>query len=262
MKKAILFLTLATLFTMGKAGHARNQYLGMDVIMQEVYTGNASTPPATGTLSTKVVGSTINVTGITTYKNVVVDSGTIAISNQNPNVFITSGSVSVNNQNPNVFVTSGAISVDNLNPSYKNVVIDSGTITVNTEPNIWVTSGNIIVDNLNPSYKDIVVSSGNIINDDIRYSGKISSGTAGIITGATSATITISDKVCNYSFIMKNSADIGQFVNITNSIMEGADYLADGDYINNDIVIPAAITFQLNSLPASCTIQYHINTIK
>jgi hypothetical protein len=212
MKKAILYVTLVTLFVISETGHARNQYLGMDVIIQEVYTGNGSTPPATGTLSTKVVGSTINVSGVTTYKNVVVDSGTIAISNQNPNVFVT-----------------------------------SGTITIN---------------NLNPSYKDVVISSGNVTNDDIRYSGKISSGTAGIITGTTSATITISDKVCNYSFIMKNAANIGEYINILNSITVGADYLADGDYISVDIVVPAAITFNLNSLPVSCTIQYHINTIK
>lgn len=73
------------------------------------------------------------------------------------------------NRTYNMNIASGTISVDNLNPSYKNVVIDSGNITVdgsvavtNQYKNIVVDSGSISVDNLNPSYKNIVVDSGTL----------------------------------------------------------------------------------------------------
>ena len=144
---------------------------------------------------------------------------------------------------------------------YKNIVIDSGTLTVNTCPSVWITSGIISIDNLNPSYYNIVVDSGTIVSQDERYTGYISSGTGGLITAVTSAQIAISDYVYDISFLIKNASGTGEYAIITCDKRGQIPPISDGDStglikFNNPI---NNITFYI-TMPVTSTITYNATT--
>lgn len=167
---------------------------------------------------------------------------------------ISSGSITVNTV-PNVWVTSGTITVDNLNPSYKNVVIDSGNITVN---------GNITVDN---QYKNVVIDSGTIINKDDRYHNedgtvKISSGVFVLITGVTSYTIDITDKVTSWKIKYNNDSDKTQYMKMDTSYMGPTSSLCDQDFDDDILITPTTSNFILTDLSVNSTTQLRINYLK
>ena len=95
---------------------------------------------------------------------------------------------------------------------------------------------------------------------DKRYSNVNSSGTAGIITAATSGTITIAEKVVSYSFLYK-SADGTNMIRIKNAINGDGVCLFNLDENQRDVTIPVALTFSLSNLLVGDTVQYDIGTI-
>ena len=97
---------------------------------------------------------------------------------------------------------------------------------------------------------------------DERYTSKVSSGTAGKITGATSSSISVSDNVVKYTFKYRNDADASQYATISTDKMGGSVFLADGDVVSVEVVVPAPINFAINSLSAGATLQYVITTLK
>jgi len=99
----------------------------------------------------------------------------------------------------------------------------------------------------------------------ILYSGQtvlISSGTAGKLTGVTSATITVSDKVSGYSFLYKNNGDTSTYSQVKLPLIGDPIYLSHGDSVADKIEYPVAVTFQLSELAVTSTMQYVIRTIK
>jgi hypothetical protein len=96
---------------------------------------------------------------------------------------------------------------------------------------------------------------------NLPYSNMNSSGTAGLITGATSATITVTEKVYNYSFLYKSS-DTTHAINIKNSINRNGVYLFNYDENERAVPVPVAITFTLSDLLIGDTVQYDIGTLQ
>jgi hypothetical protein len=96
---------------------------------------------------------------------------------------------------------------------------------------------------------------------NLPYANMNSSGTAGIITGATSGTITITEKVYNYSFLYKSS-DTTHAINIKNSINRNGVYLFNYDENERAVPVPVAITFTLSDLLIGDTVQYDIGTLQ
>jgi len=219
-----------------------------------------------------VSGSTLTILG---HVDVFVETITVT----NPYIpFNQSSTVTVVNQYKNVVVDSGTISVDNLNPSYKNVVIDSGTITVN---------GNVTVDN---QYKNVVIDSGSItvntcpnvfitsgiVSLDVtgstmtvvneNYKNMISSGwIVGKFTAVTSATLSVTDKVSKYRLLYRNTTNVDQEMNYTaTNIFKGgnAEYLVNGIVSEPSIDVPTPIDFNFNSLAVEATIYYRMQTIQ
>lgn len=108
---------------------------------------------------------------------------------------------------------------------------------------------------------DVDVTGSTVSVNDTRYINKTSSGTSGLITSATSATITVTDNVDSWSFIYKDSLQ-GRFINIQPSIYGTNVPLEGGDVYDKVLSIPAAVTFSVTGLIISTTLQYEITTIK
>jgi hypothetical protein len=96
---------------------------------------------------------------------------------------------------------------------------------------------------------------------DKRYSNVNSSGTAGIITAATSGTITIAGKVTSYSFLYKSSVGTNM-IRIKNAINGDGICLFNLDETDRNIDIPVALTFSLSNLLVGDTVQYDIGTLQ
>jgi len=105
----------------------------------------------------------------------------------------------------------------------------------------------------------VIGSSLPVVN--LPYMNMNSSGTAGIITGATSGTITIAEKVYNYCFLYKSS-DTTHAVNIKNSINRNGIYLFNYDENERAVPIPVALTFTITDLLLGDTVQYDIGTLQ
>ena len=109
----------------------------------------------------------------------------------------------------------------------------------------------------------VYVTTGTIVNTDTRFAAvSVSSSNSGLITGLTSASIVISDKLYNGSLMFSNVSDVGAYIEITNSIGSGSDYMKDGDSLPIEMYFPTAITFYLKNLPVSSTVQYRFETVK
>lgn len=145
----------------------------------------------------------------------------------------------------------------------------AGTWNIGNLPNDYYKGGNITVSVSSGSINAAVSGSLAVTNfpatqttADARYQAKVSSGTAGKITGVTSSSITVSDNVSKFTFKYRNDADASQYMSVSNSIMGGASYLADGDVVSVEVITPAPVTFTISDLSASATLQYIITTLK
>lgn len=133
----------------------------------------------------------------------------------------------------------------------KNVLLISVLILISVVSTVFCVSPTVM--------KLQVDASGSTISDD-RYANKVSSGTSGMITGVTSATITVSDKVAAWSFYMDNSAN-GSYATIVPSLWGTGIKLKDGQSDSEEIDVPSACTFTV-SMPVTSTITYTIRTVK
>ena len=214
--------------------------------------GRAIATDSSGRLVSSAIGSSVYVT-----------TGTIFVINLNEITSIVARSTDVTKLNADLYSylfdvarsTQMVIANQNLLDIYqrlKQVVISSGVITVdNLIKDVIVSSGHIIVD------------SGTIVNTDTRFAAvSVSSSNSGLITGLTSASIVISDKLYKGSLMFSNVSDVGAYIEITNSIGSGSDYMKDGDSLPIEMYFPTAITFYLKNLPVSSTVQYRFETVK
>lgn len=98
--------------------------------------------------------------------------------------------------------------------------------------------------------------------NDARYLNKTSSGSvAGLITGVTSATITVSANVTSFGFLVKDSVK-GNYISIQPTGYISAIKLTDGDADNEKVEVPQAMTFNLTNLQLTTTVQYNISAVK
>ena len=93
------------------------------------------------------------------------------------------------------------------------------------------------------------------------YDGKVSSGTSGLITGVTSAIITISEQVRSWSFKTRDLANTESMTKITPNLFATDITLFDGDADSEIIDIPVPITFSV-TIPITSTMTYVITTLK
>ena len=96
---------------------------------------------------------------------------------------------------------------------------------------------------------------------DERYAGKVSSGTAGLITGVTTSTITVLNNVARWSFLYKDVDNVGAFCNIKPSVWSVPIYLEDGDRNTEIVDIPRPITFILSGLSLASTTQWSVTVV-
>jgi hypothetical protein len=95
------------------------------------------------------------------------------------------------------------------------------------------------------------------------YEGQIvykSSGTSGLITGVTSFTVTVADKVRSFSFLYESPT--GEYSKIEPSYTGTPISLNDGKYINTIIDYPQAITFSVTNMVVGSTMTWNVPTIK
>jgi len=90
----------------------------------------------------------------------------------------------------------------------------------------------------------------------------ISSGTSGMVTSATSQTITVTDKVKRYFFYYFNNGDTSTYCTIKNNRIGGADYLTDGLWVRGKFDYAVATTFTVTDLVAGATFHWKIETDK
>jgi hypothetical protein len=89
----------------------------------------------------------------------------------------------------------------------------------------------------------------------------VSSGDAGIITGVTSFTITIADKVKEYYFGMLNTNDATIQGAVSQSLFGKTHYFNCFNVVDHIVDYPQAITF-IGTIPVSSTVTYDIRDIK
>jgi hypothetical protein len=87
-----------------------------------------------------------------------------------------------------------------------------------------------------------------------------SSGTAGKLTSASGITITITDKVTNYSFLYESPTS--EYCKIEPSHMGVPTYLNDGKFTNPKVDYPQAITFTISDMVVGSTLTWVIPTVK
>lgn len=178
--------------------------------------------------------------------------------------------------------TSTANDVDLEIKEIQNDVHDRGAnsirVVISTMPDVNVTGSTMTVDNFPLDYPDSTAQSSlssidtntsnayeqlktSVTTSDERWTNRVSTGTNGIITAATSATITIANPVRGYNFTFINASDSSVVATVTPSLTGTAMSFFDGFYKNIIVEKPEAITFEV-SLPITSTMTYEIQELE
>jgi hypothetical protein len=158
---------------------------------------------------------------------------------------------------------------DNYNFSTHAFVVETSTPSfINIVNGVLESSG--VVKNFPTDYPDSTSASaiGDVLDQlkssatvsDVRYSNKVSTGTYGKITAATTATITITKNVASFHFTFVNSADGSAEATVVPTLTGSAMYFYDGFFKNIDVKIPQPITF-ICTMPVTSTMTYEINEV-
>lgn len=144
------------------------------------------------------------------------------------------------------------------------VTATNSTIQVTVSTSLPVTVGNF------PATQNVLLQNGATVynaNPQMEYSGQTvytSSGTSGLITGVTTASISPVDRVVYYYFLMYNGGNTSTYATITPSHTGVKEYLTDqsiGSTVYRRLVYPATMTYTI-ALPVASTMTYIVGTIK
>lgn len=151
--------------------------------------------------------------------------------------------------------------IDNVNVTGSSI---TAVLSI-TNPIRVIESTGVITSIVNPvdvTGSSVTITNSPVYTTDKAYEGKVSTGTCGKITGATSGTVTVTDNVTGWYFKYRNLVNTETEATITSSLIGEAMYFYDGDSDSETKVeVPQAITFTI-SLPVEATIQYRIKSVK
>jgi hypothetical protein len=170
-------------------------------------------------------------------------------------------------------INSTPIAVTATNSTIQVTVSTSLPVTVENFPATQFvavsTSMPVTVGNF-PATQNVLLQNGATVynaNPQMEYSGQTvytSSGTSGLITGVTTASISPVDRVVYYYFLMYNGGNTSTYATITPSHTGVKEYLTDqsiGSTVYRRLVYPATMTYTI-ALPVASTMTYIVGTIK